>query len=404
MSVTVYQDIKSRHHSLVDNLVSQSAPLRIAIVAGESSGDILGSDLIRAFQKRYPDAVFAGVAGPTMQAEGCHSYFPMDELSIIGIWAILKRLPRLLKLRKKLALQITEWGADLFIGIDAPEFNLGLEKKLKDSGIKTVHYVSPSVWAWREKRIFKIKQAIDYMLTLFPFEQEIYQQHKIPVSCVGHPLAEMLPLAPDTDVARSNLGLNSEASILAILPGSRGSEIKFLGQLFLETAVKLKAANPDLQIVIPLVNERRRKQFAQLIQESCPDLDLIIVEGNSREVMCAADAILLASGTATLEALLLKKPMVVAYKVSPLSYAIYIRMMKIQHFALPNLLAKTPVVKELIQGDATVETLTEEISKQLEQGLSEQQKVEYTEIHRSLQLGGGEKAVADLVGFFDISD
>jgi len=382
--------------------VSQAEHLRIAIVAGESSGDILGTDLINAFKEKFPNAEFIGIAGSGMQAAGCKSVFPIEELSIIGIWAILKRLPRLLKLRKNLAEQIIKWKPDIFIGIDAPEFNLGLELKLKRAGIKTVHYVSPSVWAWREKRIFKIKQAVDYMLTLFPFEQDIYQQHQIPVSCVGHPLAEMLPLDPDTEAARVKLNLHPEAKILAMLPGSRGSEIKFLGQLFIETASRLKAGNPDLVIVVPLVNEKRRAQFERLIEETNPELNLQLVDGKSREVMCAADAILLASGTATLEAMLLKKPMLVAYKVSPLSYAIYSRLMKIKHFALPNLLAKEPLVKELIQDDAIVDALTNEAALLLNRGLSEQQQAEYIEIHKSLRLGGGEKGVADLVAFFDL--
>jgi len=381
----------------------QTESLKIAIVAGESSGDLLGADLLKAFVSKYPNIEFMGIAGPAMQEQGCRSIYPIGELSIIGIWAILKRLPRLLKLRKNLAQQIIDWKADLFIGIDAPEFNLDLELKLKKAGIKTAHYVSPSVWAWREKRIIKIKAAVDYMLTLFPFEKSIYQQHEIPVSCVGHPLAEMLSLTTETESARSALELNTDHKILAMLPGSRGSEIKFLGQLFIETAARLKDINPDLQIVIPLVNARRRQQFSRLLSKIKPELELILVDGKSREVMAAADAVLLASGTATLEAMLLKKPMLVAYKVSSLSYAIYSRLLKIKHFALPNLLAKKPMVTELIQENATVDALTEEISKLLNSGLSEIQRTEYLEIHKSLQLGGGTKAVEDLTNYFNLN-
>ena len=382
--------------------VSPSNKLRIAIVAGESSGDLLGSDLIKAFKGKFPDADFMGIAGPAMQQQGCHSLYDIDQLSVMGIWAILKRLPPLLKMRKKLAQQIIDWKADLFIGIDAPVFNTDLELKLKTAGIKTVHYVSPSVWAWREKRIIKIKAAVDYMLTLFPFEEEIYRQHNIPVSCVGHPLADMIPLKPDTQSARAKFGLGSKDNILAMLPGSRGSELKYLGPLFIETAAQLKAANPNLKILVPLINAKRRTQFSALLKRMHPALDLTLIDGQSRDVMCAADAILLASGTATLEAMLLKKPMLVAYKVSAFSYAIYSRLLKIKHFALPNLLSKTPLVPEFMQSNATVESLTKEITIQLKSGLSNQQQEEYLQIHQSLQLGGGNKAVSDLIAFFNL--
>jgi lipid-A-disaccharide synthase len=306
-------------------------------------------------------------------------------------------------MRKNLTQQIIDWQPDLFIGIDAPEFNLGLEVKLKAQGIKTVHYVSPSVWAWREKRIFKIKAGVDYMLTLFPFETDIYNRHDIPVSCVGHPLAKMIPLEPETSAARQALGLSNNSKVLAMLPGSRGSEIKYLGQLFIETAVRLKSQQPDLQIVVPLINERRRAQFMQLVEATAPDLNIILIDKRSREVMCAADAIMLASGTATLEAMLLKKPMLVAYKVSALSYAIYSRLIKLQYFSLPNLLTKEPMVPELIQDEATVDNLAKEISIQLETGLPEHQLDEYLSIHNALKLGAGEKAVKELTRHFNLT-
>jgi len=382
--------------------VAQSDQLKIAIVAGESSGDILGADLIKAFRKKYPNVKFRGIAGPAMEAEGCDSLYAIDNLSVMGIWAILKRLPHLLKLRRELAQQIIDWNADLFIGIDAPEFNLGLEIKLKQAGVRTVQYVSPSVWAWREKRIFKIKRAADYMLTLFPFELAIYQQHGIPASCVGHPLAQMLPLKPDVQAARADLALNPEAKILAMLPGSRGSEIKFIGQLLIETASRLKEENRDLQIVVPLVNEKRRKQFVELLENVAPELEITLIDGKSREVMCAADAVLLASGTATLEAMLLKKPMLVVYKLSPFSHFIYSRMMKIKHFALPNLLTTTPLVQELMQDDASLDAVVAGTLKILDSGLADQQLDEYSEVHEALQLGGGEKGASDLIAFFHL--
>lgn len=380
----------------------QLTKLKIALVAGESSGDLLGADILKAFKEKFPEADFLGIAGPSMQQQGCKSLYPMDELAVIGIWAILKRLPRLLKMRKQLAQQIVQWQPDLFIGVDAPEFNLGLEQILKKQGIKTVHYVSPSVWAWREKRIFKIKSGVDFMLTLFPFEIAIYNQHEIPVSCVGHPLATMLPLEPETAKARQALGLIPEAKILAMLPGSRGSEIKYLGKLFIETAQRLKTADPTLQIVVPLINQRRKDQFIELLKNTAPKLTLTLIDKRSREVMCAADAILLASGTATLEAMLLKKPMVVAYKVSALSYAIYRRLIKLKHFSLPNLLTKQPLVPELIQDKATVDSLTKEVTNQLNSGLPTSQLEEYQRIHESLRLGAGNKAVEALTSHFKL--
>ena len=389
-------------------MASSANHLKIAIVAGETSGDLLGGDLLKAFREKYPDAEFMGIAGQTMQAENCRSLYAMEALSVIGIWAILKRLPQLLILRKNLAKQIIAWQPDLFIGIDAPEFNLGLEFKLKKAGIKTVHYVSPSVWAWREKRIFKIKAAVDYMLTLFPFEKAIYKQHDIPVSCVGHPLATMIDMDPDVIEARKNLGIAIDAKVLAILPGSRGSELKYLSSLFIEVAARMKDLyleqdDQQLEIIVPLINVKRRQQFTDTLTAINPDLSVTLIDGRSREVMCAADTVLLASGTATLEALLLKKPMVVAYKVSTLSMAIYRKLLKIKQYSLPNLLAENVQVPEFIQEDATVELITKAVFQQLQQGLTDVQANEYQKIHQSLQLGGGEYAVSELVKHFKLS-
>jgi lipid-A-disaccharide synthase len=383
-------------------------PLKIAIVAGETSGDLLGGDLLKAFRAKYPDAEFMGIAGPLMKSQNCLSLYPIEELSVIGIWAILKRLPRLLKLRKKLANQIIAWQPDLFIGVDAPEFNLGLELRLKKAGIKTAHYVSPSVWAWREKRIIKIKAAVDYMLTLFPFEETIYKKHQIPVACVGHPLATMIAMKPDVSAAREALGIPIDAKVLAVLPGSRGSELKYLSSTFIEVAARLKALyvaqeDQQLEVIVPLINEKRRQQFTDALNEFDPELSITLIDGRSREVMCAADTVLLASGTATLEALLLKKPMVVAYKVSALSMAIYSKLLKIKQYSLPNLLSDKPYVPELIQEQATVDLITDAVILQLKQGLTDEQANEYQKIHQTLQLGGGEYAVTELVKHFNFS-
>ena len=364
-------------------------PLKIAIVAGESSGDNLGTDLLKALKEQYPDAEFKGIAGPGMQAQGCESWYAMDELAVIGVWAILKKLRYFINMRKELAQKIIDWQADLFIGIDAPEFNLDLEGMLKEKGIPTVHYVSPSVWAWRKKRIHKIKANVDLMLTLLPFEEAIYHEHNIPVCCVGHPLAEQFAMEPDATEAMAQLNVSPLDQTLAVLPGSRMSEIEHLGHLFLEVIAKLQEDNPSLKVNVACANERIQNKLQEFIDgmENPPVADLHL--GKSREIMLSSSVILVASGTATLEALLCKRPMIVAYKVSALSYAIYSRLVNIKHFSLPNLLSDVPIVPELIQGDATVEAIEAEVNRALKYGMTPQLRNDYDRIHESLRQGGG---------------
>ncbi|GAA4363797.1 lipid-A-disaccharide synthase [Kangiella marina] len=338
---------------------------RIAIVAGEASGDILGAGLISELRKKYPNAVFEGIAGPLMQKEGCASLYPMESLSVMGLMPILKKLPELLKMRADLARYWIDTKPDLFIGIDAPEFNIGLEQKLKRNGIRTVHYVSPSVWAWRPKRIHKIKKAVDLMLCLFPFEQKIYQHHAIDNFCVGHPLADDVPLESDKQVAREALGIEPDGSLICLMPGSRGSEMKLLGPDFIDAAVLLKQFFPKLRFVAPMANNKRRVQFQSQLTEAeakhggLPPITL--VDGQSRTVMAAADYIVMASGTATLEAMLIKRPTVVAYKVGPISYRVFKRLLAIDTFAIPNLLSKKLLLPELIQEDCTPDNLFAEV-------------------------------------------
>ena len=338
---------------------------RIAIVAGEASGDILGAGLISELKKKYPNAVFEGIAGPLMQEQGCASLEPMESLSIMGLVPILKKLPELLKMRADLARYWIDVKPDLFIGIDAPEFNIGLEKKLKKHGIKTVHYVSPSVWAWRPKRIFKIKKAVDLMLCLFPFEQDIYQHHAIDNFCVGHPLADDIPVESNKNQARDELELEHNKQLVCIMPGSRGSEMKLLGPDFIGMAVLLKQFYPDIRFIAPMANQKRRAQFEQQLQDakdkyqSIPDIQLI--DGQSRKAMTAADYIVMASGTATLEAMLIKRPTVVAYKVGALSYKVFKQLLTIETFAIPNLLSKKLLLPELIQDDCTPDNLFAEV-------------------------------------------
>lgn len=338
---------------------------RIAIVAGEASGDILGAGLISELKQKYPNAVFEGVAGPLMKEQGCASLYPMETLSVMGLLPILKKLPELLKMRADLARYWIDTKPDLFIGIDAPEFNIGLEQKLKAQGIKTVHYVSPSVWAWRPKRIHKIKKAVDLMLCLFPFEQEIYQHHAIDNFCVGHPLADETPLQSDKSEARELLNIAPEQQLVCLMPGSRGSEVKLLGPDFIEMAFLLKKFYPEITFVAPMANAKREEQFRMQLAEavdkhgSVPDIQL--VNGQSRVAMAAADYIVMASGTATLEAMLIKRPTVVAYKVGALSYKVFKKLLTIDTFAIPNLLSKKDLLPELIQDDCTADNLFAEV-------------------------------------------
>ncbi len=381
--------------------LSRKAPV-FGIVAGEASGDILGAGLIRALRRIYPGARFVGIGGEEMVAEGFHSLVPIERLSVMGLVEVLGRLRELFSIRARLMDYFLTNSPDVVIGIDSPDFTLGVERRCRDAGMLTVHYVSPSVWAWRQKRIFKIAKAVDLMLTLFPFEARFYEEHKVPVAFVGHPLADLIPMTPDTSAARRSLGLKEESPVLAILPGSRGSEVERLGGLFLAAARWIQSRRPDLQLAIPCVNREREQQVRALVDALDVKLAVTIVRGRSREVMAAADVVLLASGTATLEAMLLKKPMVVGYRLSNLSFRIVSRMVKSPYIALPNLLAKQPLVPEFIQDDATPEALGEAVLERLE-NTEERERLTtaFSEIHHSLRQNADEQAasaIAALIG------
>lgn len=376
-------------------------PLRIAMVAGEASGDILGAGLIKALKKKHPDAIFEGIGGPLMIAEGFQSRHPMERLSVMGLVEVLGRIFELLNIRKDLYQHYINNPPDAFIGIDAPDFNLALEKKLRDENIKTAHYVSPSVWAWRQKRIFKIAKSIDLMLCLFPFEAKFYKEHNVPVRFVGHTLADEIPLVtPQTD-ARKLLGYESDAQIVALLPGSRGGEVSKLAPLFLETAALCLKKNPALQFIIPAANEERKQQLEEILIEY-KSLPVKLVLGNSRQVMSASDAILIASGTATLEAMLIKRPMVVSYKVNSLTAMIAKRLLTQPFVSLPNLLAGKELVPEILQDDATAENLCEAVMQRLgNSDAMDQLQATYTDIHKNLQRDADEQSAEALLALID---
>lgn len=334
-----------------------STPIRIGIVAGEVSGDNLGAGLMRALKERLSDARFEGIGGPRMQAEGCASFHDMERLSIIGL-TDLKKIFAILAIRRRLARHFLDDPPDLFIGIDAPDFNLGLEQRLKIGGIPTVHYVSPTVWAWRGYRIRTIHKAVDLMLTLFPFEAKFYERHNVPVTFVGHPLADEIPERWDHADARRALGLAPAGTIIALLPGSRVSELHRHAELFVRTAQWLHARHSELHFVAPFVNAETQTLFDRAIEHcGAHALPITSVLARSREAMAAANLVLVASGTATLEAALLKRPMVVTYKVSPISALLLRLFAHVTLYSLPNNLAGREIVPELMQQDATPEKL-----------------------------------------------
>jgi len=367
------------------------ATLRIALVAGEASGDILGAGLMRALKARHPAVEFIGVGGPLMQAEGLTSYFPMERLSVMGLVEVLGRLRELLARRKLLIQTLIEEKPDVFIGIDAPDFTLNIELKLRQAGIKTVHYVSPSVWAWRQKRVLKIREGCDLMLTLLPFEARFYEEKGVPVRFVGHTLADSIPLQADRVAARAQLGL-PDGPLVALMPGSRGGEVGRLASVFFDAAERLQALKPGVRFVLPCASPQRRAQIESLLVGR--NLPLTLLDGQSHLALAACDAVLIASGTATLEALLYKRPMVVAYRLAPLTFWILKRMVKSPYISLPNLLAQRLLVPELLQDDATPEALAQTLLPLIDGG--EEQTRGFDDIHRTLRRDASNQA-ADAV-------
>lgn len=359
--------------------------VRIGVLAGEASGDILGSRVLQALRARLGDLRVEGIGGPLMQAQGLDSMFPMERLSVMGFVEPLRRLPELLRIRRAVLRHFTDKPPDLFLGIDSPDFNLALERKLRARGVATAHLVSPSVWAWRQRRIRKIKRAVDLMLCLFPFETAVYRQHGIAVSFVGHPLADELPLRPDRDSARAALGLAPAGRLLALLPGSRSGELRLLARPFMETASLLQRRDPQLSFIVPAAGAGAAAQLQPLLAEFA-SLPITLVSGRSREVMAAADAVLLASGTATLEAALLNRPMVVAYRMGAFSWQLISRLVKTPHAALPNILAGRALVPELLQDAATPEAMAAAVEPLLAgTGAAARQQAAFEDIHLQLR-------------------
>ncbi len=367
--------------------------LTIGLVAGETSGDILGAGLIRALKKHHPDARFVGVAGPLMQAEGCEAWYEMEELAVMGVVEVLERLPRLLKIRKDLTQRFAALKPDVFVGIDAPDFNITLEGRLKQRGIRTIHYVSPSVWAWRQKRVFKIGKATDMVLAFLPFEKAFYDKFNVPCRFIGHTMADSMPLLPDKQAARIVLGIPADVHCLALLPGSRQAEVEMLSADFLKTALQLRQTYPDLHIVVPLVNAKRREQFERIKAEIAPDLPAHLLDGQARNAMIASDAALLASGTAALECMLAKCPMVVGYRMKPFTYWIAERLVKTPYVSLPNLLAGREIVTELLQTECVPEKLSAALLPLLAGGEKSQQlQNTFLALHQSIRCDADEQA------------
>ena len=370
-----------------------------AIVAGEASGDLLGADLIRALKEQFPDALFEGIGGPKMQAEGFQSLFDMDRLSVMGFIEPLKRLPELLRIRRTIVKRYSENKPAVFVGIDSPDFNLTIEAKLHSLSVKTVHYVSPSVWAWRQGRIKKIKNSVDLMLSLFPFEADFYRQHDVPVRYVGLPLAKQLPMEPDIARARCALGLDSEIPVLCIMPGSRAGELELMADLFLDVAQVVDKVLPGLQLIIPAANEARYEYLEKLLLNR-HTLSVTLIRQQSHVAMEASDVVLLASGTTALEAMLLKKPMVVSYRLGALTYALVSPFIKTPFASIPNLLSNEMLVPELIQSKATVEALSDEVLKAFGPSRAASLGVKFRDLHRLLAISSGEiaaEAIAKLI-------
>ena len=373
--------------------------MKFGLVAGEASGDVLGAGLMRALREQIPDATFEGVAGPAMVAAGCEQWEPAESLAVMGLVEPLRHIPRLLRLRKELARRWIASPPDVFIGIDAPDFNLGLECKLRRAGIRTAHYVSPSIWAWRAGRVRKIRKAADTVLCILPFEPPLYEQHDVHAVFVGHPKAHEAPEHVDQELARQALGIGDDA-VVAVMPGSRRGEVQRLGSILVNAASRIAVARPDAQFVTPVASPRLRPLFEQQLVEAGMTDRFTLVDGQAQVVMAAADVVLQASGTAVLEAALLRKPAVAAYRLAPLSYLIikYLLRVNMAHYTLPNLLAGETLVPEFMQGDARPGPIAEAVLDFLDDPDRRHDVAErFDRLRRELALDADQRAAAAVI-------
>lgn len=382
----------------------------IAIVAGEVSGDILGAGLIRSLKIRYPHARFIGIGGAKMIAEGFETLVDMEEIAVMGLAEVVKHLPRLLKIRRLVIDTMLEKKPDIFIGIDAPDFNLDIELKLKENGIKTIHYVSPSVWAWRQNRIHKIAKATHLVLAFLPFEKAFYDRFNVPCRFIGHTMADSIALKPNRAEACRLLNIEENQRYVAILVGSRGSEVEFLSAPFLQAATLLKQQFPDIQFLVPLVNEKRRAQFEQIKAEIAPELEMHLLDGQSRQAMIAAEATLLASGTAALECMLCKSPMVVGYRMKATTYFLAKRLVKTEYISLPNLLANEMLVPEMIQEECEAKKLAQKMAvylSQEEDAVQQRHRLiqRFVDLHQLIQCDADKQAAQSVIDLLeDVQD
>ncbi len=378
--------------------------VRIAVVAGEASGDLLASHLIAALKQHLPDAVFYGIGGPKMQAQGFDSWWPMEKLSVMGYWDALKHYREIAGIRRQLKHRLLELRPDVFIGVDAPDFNLGLEADLKAAGVRTIHYVSPSIWAWRGGRVKKIARAVNRVLALFPMEPPLYEKERVPVTYVGHPLADIIPLETNKVAVREKLALPRNNPVFALLPGSRRGELEMMAETFVETAKIIRERFlPQAVFVVPLATRETRLQFETAIyKRQATEVPFRLLFGHAQDALGAADVSLVASGTATLEAALLKRPMVITYKIAKFSYWLMKRMAYLPYVGLPNVLAGRFVVPEILQDEATPERLAEELVK-LYGDKENAAAVEeaFTDIHLRLRQNTADKAARAVIECLD---
>jgi lipid-A-disaccharide synthase len=375
--------------------------LRIAMVAGEASGDLLGAHLIAALKRHLPDARFVGIGGTKMEMQGFDAWWPAEKLSVRGYAEVLRHYREIAGIRRRLLSRLLAEKPDVFIGIDAPDFNLWLERQLKGRGIPAVHYVSPSVWAWRRGRIAKIARSVTHLLALFPFEPALYREHPLPVTYVGHPLADVIPPATDKAAARERLGLEGAAPVFALLPGSRQSELQTMGELFIETAQKLSERFPDARFLVPLTTRETRNQFEEALwRRGAQEMPITLMFGHAQDALAAADVALVASGTATLETALIGTPMVIAYRMSPWSWRLLRHMGYQPWVGLPNILAGRFVVPEFLQDDASADNLAQALGNLcVDRQVQAEVREVFAEIHRTLRQGTAEKAAAAILPY-----